>query len=272
DPGKAGRSVLRAGIGLYYDDNLFQNMLFDRSARLANGQFNAQANDPCASHGVVVFPGNVFQDASGLCGQPVGTAAPAIQALQAAYQAASAIATSNPDFVGNILSNQRGFLAPNFQTPRSVQMNVGFQHQFGQATLFTIDYVRNVGTHYLQGVDTNHVGDASRFPTNCLPAGTPAVTPAPCQAAPNALNPTLLANPLSQGCPQTTIVGTNSQTSVNCYITSVPGASITDFAENGLDSGAQYLGGLPAAVLGLTPETGAAFSGVNPLVGRSLFF
>jgi hypothetical protein len=272
DPGKAGRSVLRAGIGLYYDNNLFQNMLFDRAARQASGQFNAQANDPCASHGVIVFPGNVPQDASGLCGQAIGAVAPAIQALQSAYQAANAAAGSNPDFLGNILSNQRGLLAPNFQSPRSVQMNIGFQHQFGQATLLAVDYVRHVGTHYLQGIDTNHVGDASRFPTNCLPAGSPAVTPAPCQAALNAINRTLLANPLSQACPQTTIVGTSSQTSVNCYIASVPGAAITDFAQNGLDSGAQYLGGLPASVLGLTPETGAAFSGLNPLVGRSLFF
>ena len=272
DPGKAGRSVLRAGIGLYYDNNLFQNMLFDRAARLTTGQLNAQANDPCSSHGMVVFPGNVLEDASGLCGQPLNAVAPAIQALQSAYQAASAATGSNADYLGNILSNQRGLLAPNFQTPRSLQMNIGYQHQFGQATLFTIDYVRNVGTHYLQGVDTNHVGDASRFPTNCLPTGTPAIAPAPCQAALNAINRTLLANPLSQGCPQATIVGSSTQTSVNCYIASVPGASITDFAENGLDSGAQYLGGLPASVLGLTPETGAAFSGVNPLVGRSLFF
>ena len=272
DPGKAGRSILRAGIGVYYDNNLFQNMLYDRSARLANGQFNAQANDPCASHGVVVFPGNVLQDASGLCGQPVGTVAPAIQALQAAYQAASAAAGLNANFVGNILSNQRGFLAPNYETPRAVQMNIGYQHQFGQSTLFTIDYVRSVGTHYLQGVDTNHVGDASSFPTNCLSSGTPAVVPTPCRAALNAINRTLLANPLSQGCPQATIVGSSSETAVDCYITSVPGANITDFAENGLDSGAQFLGGLPASVLRLTPGTGAAFSGLNPLVGRSLFF
>ena len=77
DPGKNGQTVIRAGIGMYYDNNVFRNLLGDRVARLANGQFNAQANDPCASHGVVIFPGNVAQSAAGLCGQPIGNVATA---------------------------------------------------------------------------------------------------------------------------------------------------------------------------------------------------
>jgi hypothetical protein len=58
----------------------------------------------------------------------------------------------------------------------------------------------------------------------------------------------------------------------------VPGASIADFAAHGLDSGGQYLGGLPASVYGLTPigpaiiDNGAAFPGINPLVGRNTMF
>ena len=39
-------------------------------------------------------------------------------------------------------------------------MNIGLQKQLWPSTLFTADYVRNVGTHYLIGYDTNHVGDA----------------------------------------------------------------------------------------------------------------
>src|SRR5205823_14717927 len=57
DPGKSGRTVFRAGIGLYYDNTVFSNVLYDRVARLANGQFNAQSNDPCAAHGLVIVPG-----------------------------------------------------------------------------------------------------------------------------------------------------------------------------------------------------------------------
>ena len=57
--------------------------------------------------------------------------------------------------------------------------------QLWPSTLFTVDYVRNVGTHYLIGYDTNHVGDATHLNTN---------------AALNAINNTLAANALSAGC------------------------------------------------------------------------
>jgi hypothetical protein len=59
DPTHRGRSVVRAGIGMYYDNNVFRNLLQDRVSRLAAGAFNAQANDPCASHSEVILPGNI---------------------------------------------------------------------------------------------------------------------------------------------------------------------------------------------------------------------
>jgi hypothetical protein len=270
DPGKSGRTVFRAGIGIYYDNSLFSNVLQDRVARLATGQFNAQANDPCASHGVVIFPGNAGHDASGLCGQRIGSVAAAIAGLQTAFQAAHAMLTSsspNPSFLGNALNSQQGLLAPNFQTPRSVQMNIGWQKQIRQATVFSVDYVRNVGTHYLLGFDTNHVGDATHLNTN---------------AALNAINNTLAANKLSSACAPAASAGASSQTAVNCYLAAVPGASIVDFAAHGLDSGGQFLAGAPASLFPsipprdetsrLTPDTGAAFPGVNPLVGRNTVF
>ncbi len=260
DPGKSGRTVIRAGIGMYYDNNVFSNLLADRVARLANGQFNAQANDPCASHGVVIFPGNLAQSAAGLCGQPIGNVATAIADLQTAFQTANAALTSsspNPSYVGQALNSQQGLLAPTYQTPRSLQMNIGLQKQFWQTTLFSVDYVRNVGTHYLIGYDTNHVGDASHLNTN---------------AALNAINNTLAANPLSAACAPAGSAGASSQTAVNCYLAAVPGASIADFAGNGLDSGGQFLAGAPASLFGLTPDTGAAFAGINPLVGRNTMF
>ncbi|MGH9501314.1 MAG: carboxypeptidase regulatory-like domain-containing protein [Terriglobales bacterium] len=260
DPGKSGRTVVRAGIGMYYDNNVFRNLLVDRVARLANGQFNAQANDPCASHGVVIFPGNIAQSAAGLCGQPIGNVATAIADLQTAFQAANATLTSsspNPSFLGQALNSQQGLLAPNYQTPRSVQMNIGVQKQLWQTTLFSLDYVRNVGTHYLLGYDTNHVGDASHLNTN---------------AALNAINNTLAGNALSSGCAPAASAGASSQTAVNCYLAAVPGATIADFAGNGLDSGGQFLAGAPASLFGLTPDTGAAFAGINPLVGRNTMF
>ena len=259
DPGKSGRTVVRAGIGMYYDNNVFRNLVSDRVSRLANGAFNAEANDPCASHGVVIFPGNVPQGAAGLCGQPIGNVTTAVANLQSAFQTASSALTSsspNPSFLGQALSSQ-GLLAPNYQTPRSVQMNIGLQKQIWQATLLSVDYVRNVGTHYLLGYDTNHVGDALYLNTN---------------AALNAINATLAANLLSAGCAPAASAGASSQTAVNCYLAAVPGANIADFANHGLDSGGQYLAGAPASLFGLTPNTGAAFPGINPLVGRNTMF
>lgn len=260
DPGKAGRTVVRAGIGMYYDNNLFRNLVADRASRLATGQFNAQANDPCASHGVVIFPGNAPQTAPGLCGQRIGNVITAVSDLQTAFQQASAALSSgspNPSFLGQALNSQQGLIAPTYQTPRSVQMNIGFQKQIRQTTLFSVDYVRNVGTHYLIGYDTNHVGDATHLNTN---------------AALNAINNTLAANPLSSACAPAASAGGSSQTAVNCYLAAVPGASIADFAGHGLDSGGQFLGGAPASLFGLTPDTGAAFAGINPLVGRNTMF
>lgn len=260
DPGKAGRTVVRAGIGIYYDNNVFRNLLVDRVARLQNGQFNAQANDPCASHGAVIFPGNVVHLAPGLCGQPIGNVVTGIAQLQSDFQAANALLTSsspNPSYLGQALNSQQGLLAPSYQTPRSLQMNIGFQKQIRQVTLFSVDYVRNIGTHYLIGYDTNHVGDAAHLNTN---------------AALNAINNTLLSNSLSSACAPATSAGASSQTAVNCYMTTVPGSSMADFAGNGLDSGGQFLGGAPASLFGLTPDTGAAFAGINPLVGRNTMF
>ena len=272
DPGKSGRTVVRAGVGVYYDNSEFHNALFDRESRLANGAFSAQSNDPCASHGIVILPGNISLPAGGICNQRVGTVTTAITDLQQAYQNAFSALTPgspNPNFVGNLLSAQQGLLAPNFQTPRSVQINAGFEHQVGVDTVFGVDYVRNVGTHSLMGLDANHVGDAQFLQTDVV-NGSKVPT-----AALNAINNTLASNTLSQGCPQALAAGGGpggSQTAVTCYLDSVPGASIGDFASHGLDSGAQFLGGLPASVFGLTPSTGAAFAGVNPLVGRSTTF
>jgi hypothetical protein len=259
DPGKHGQTVIRAGIGMYYDDNVFRNLVGDRAARLASGEFNAQANDPCASHGDVIFPGNTVQSAAGLCGQRIGNVTTQVADLQSAFQAATALnaGSPNPSFLGQALNSQQGLLAPNYQTPRSLQMNIGLQKQLWPSTLFTADYVRNVGTHYLIGYDTNHVGDATHLNTN---------------AAVNAINNTLGSNPLSLGCGPAISAGASSQSAVSCYMASVPGASIADFASHGLDSGGQFLAGAPASLFGLTPDTGAAFPGINPLVGRNTMF
>lgn len=263
DPSSNGKMVIRAGVGLYYENTVFNNILFDRVVRLPKGEFNAQPGDPCASGGTVIFPdGTPVTTVDGLnigtqiCGNPVGNVQAALGDLQKQFQAAGVALganTTNPFFLGQLLNGLGSLFAPNFQTPRSVQMNVGVQRELHRGTVLSVDYVRNVATKYLLGVDTNHVGDARFLNMN---------------AALNAINATVTA----AGCPAATAAGSSSQASINCYLTAVPNPSIADFAGNGLDSGGQFLAGFPAVLFGLTPDTGAAFAGINPNVGRNTMY
>src|SRR5262249_40743224 len=135
------------------------------------------------------------------------------------------------------------FIAPNYKTPYSIQMNIGIQHEIRSGMVFTADFLRNVGMHYLLAYDTNHLGDARYLNMNA------------------ALNAISLTN-AGFGC------GTGTTAvAINCAIAA--GATIGDYAGNGLDSGKNFLSGFPASAFGLTPNTGAAFAGINPLVGEN---
>lgn len=246
DPTKSGKTVIRAGAGLFYENAVFNNVLFDRPSRLKNGLFFGVAV-PCPSGSLVLPNGNVV-DTSGLCGKPIGSVAGQLAALQQQFQAAttSAGAQSNPNFIGNTLANGgnstgNNFISPDYRTPFSWQFNVGVQRQIRPGTVLTVDYLRNIGLHFLLGFDTNHVGDVRFLNRN---------------AALNAIN---LTN-ASFGCPA-------GSAGINCAIAA--GATIVDYASNGLDSGASFLSGFPASLNGVTPDTGAAFPGINPNIGEN---
>jgi len=242
DPFHNGKTVIRAGAGIYYENAPFNNVLFDRPARLSEGLFwgTAQA---CPGTSVT-FPDGSVHDTSQICGQPIGSVAAALGDLQAAYQAAvrNAGPVSNGSFVGNTLAegpNSTGdqLIAPVYRTPFSEQMNIGIQRELHRGTVLTVDYVRNVGLHSLLAHDLNHVGDSRYLNVNAAAAA-------------------ISATNQSFNC-----------ATINCAIGK--GATIVDYASNGLDSGDTYLFGLPASVLGLTPDTGAAFPGVNADIGQN---
>ena len=243
DPSRNGKTVIRAGAGIYYENTVWNNVLFDPAARLQKGLFLGFTSG-C---GTISLPGGGSINASNICGQPVGTVASQIEADQAAYQAATIAAgpAANGSYIGTTLADNAytstNLFAPNFRTPYSEQFNVGVQREIHHGMVLSVDYVRNHALHYLMLWDSNHVGAARFLEKN---------------AAMNAINTTNS----SFNCPA-------GPGGVQCAINA--GATINSYAVNGLDSGAAYLFGFPASGSGLTADTGAAFPGANPAVGQN---
>src|SRR6266480_2436915 len=255
DPWKNGKTAIRAGFGIYYENAIWNNILFDRPPRLQKGIFFA-IQEVCSQGGIAMPNGTLQTTINGkniatqVCGQPIGSLVADAKAIEAALQQATvaAGAQSNSGFIGNILAdsfNNTGteLLAPSYRTPYSMQFNIGVQRELHPGTVLTVDYIRNVGLHSLLGYDTNHVGDARYLNVN---AALKAIS-----ATNNAL-----------GCG----TGTDAA-SINCAINAK--ATIFDYARNGLDSGYGFLGSLGAPATGRTPDTGAAFPGINPSVGAN---
>ena len=219
--------------------------LFDRPGRLEKGLFLG-FQPVCSSGAPQPLPFTSTVNPASICGQPIGSVAPQIRQLQQEYQAFTLAQgpSTNGVFVGNVLTDaidvtSTELFAPKYISPRSVQMNIGIQRELRRGMVFTADYLRNVATHNLLSVDSNHIGDARFFN---------------------------LANA------QTAIATTNGSfgcADVACAISK--GATIVDYASNGLDSGYSVCGGFPCASLdqpGL-PHARAAFPGINENVGAN---
>ncbi len=239
DPWKAGTTVIRAGIGLYYENVIWNNVLFDRPLRLPTGAF-LQTPTACDSGQALPLPGVSLTGGPATCGTTttpirIGDAGTAIAQLQSAYQALSpfSLTNPNPNYLANFVSGgvnfPLGLFAPDYKTPRSTQINVGVQHQFSPGVVLSVDYVRNVTTGLLLGVDQNHTGDVRYFNKPGAMAAISATT-------------------AQFGCG-----GGTSAAAINCAIAA--GATISSFATNGLDSQGD---------LGGTCATGCAFGGLNP--------
>ena len=303
DPGHSGRTVVRMSAGMFYDNFLLQNAYQDRINRLSNGQF-ARRLTLCPV-GSTLFPDAIQQAQGGLpyvtssvdgldigsqiCGQslgslqtPVGGGTPvevatAIQDLQTQFQAAQAATTSGPNVysLANSLANFGGMLAPTFRTPRIVHISAGIERQMGVRSMFSVDYVRELGTAFPIGIDSNHVGDASLLTDGSNPNAALNTYAAELSA----INDTIYqynASGTGLPCPYAASAGGSSQTAVQCYIDHVSTASITDFARNGLDSSNAFCGPFPCSVLNRVDVFGnpqqASFGGVNPAVGSNVMY
>ncbi|MGA8868465.1 MAG: carboxypeptidase regulatory-like domain-containing protein [Candidatus Sulfotelmatobacter sp.] len=248
DPAGNGKTVVRGGVGLFYENIIYNNVLFDRPLRLQTGAFN-QTPYACGSGGYTGIPaavpvssGTITPPASS-CGNDVriGDAIPSILAFWNQYKAGNPvdITSPNPNYIGNFLGAglgvPLGVIAPNYKTPVSVQMNIGIQRQIRQGMVLSVDYLRNVETHSLLGPDLNHVGDVKNFN---------------------------LAN--AQAAIATTNASFGGCATVDCAI--LAGATMADYAGNGLTADSDFGQACNQAI-----GVNCAFPGVNPNQAAALF-
>jgi hypothetical protein len=113
-----GRSVLRGGYGMYYDQSFLNVPLF--AVQQANSEIYA----------------TFLNDGDNL---NIDSPAPAI-----------------PRPLNNPLPNTRGrFLDPDFESPYSQQWNIGYAQEVGRNMALEFDYVHILGLHEFTGLDIN---------------------------------------------------------------------------------------------------------------------
>jgi len=279
DPKGDGKTVIRAGSGLYYENVIYNNVLFDRPYRLASGAFLSY---PLASLGgsaqpVTIPTGTITVDqiegldpvtSQSYCADTIGQGASALAAFETYYQGQVpfSLTAPNPGYIGAALSSGlnvgAAMFAPDYRSPRALQMNLGIQHEIRKGMVFSADYLRNVETHFLLGIDVNQTGAARNFAIYNTPAQLSAGT-APAQEA---IAATVAACNSSQPGLQGAI---NSCPGLNQGNAAV-GATISNFAANGLGSAIDTGSALAC------PAGGCAFGGVfngqaNPLYGQMQF-
>jgi len=137
--------------------------------------------------------------------------------------------------------------------------------------VFSADYVREIGTQFPLGIDTNHVGGANYLTDGSNPQQNLNTYAAELGAIGATVTPV--------GCPAPTFAGAGligsqigSQYSVQCYLNAVSNASIADFAHQGLDSSNAYCGPFPCSVLQTNNpqrQAQASFGGINPAWDRT---
>lgn len=271
DAGGNGKTVIRGGGGLVYDNALWNNTLLDSPSRLTRGIF---ASAPTICQGGVAGPfawptslagvssiaggaATVVSTQTGLqaeptfCGQTISSAAPEILALNSAFQAAAAsVPRSQPNvnFVGSTLSALNpnyDLFFPGYRTPRSWEMNLGLQKEIRPGAVLSVDYVHNIGQHFLIGQDVNHSGAARSF------------NQANAVAARDAAQ---IANGCAPGLGQATCMINSTVASGGTTRLGVAGAQAA-YSAAGLDSNLQTAGGGPCSY--------CAFPGVNPIAGNT---
>ncbi len=175
DPTGKGKTSLRIGAGIYYQNDIWNNVMFERSNFLSSTLGPAY---PAAttSRGIKDYYGNCVlacgADGGKLVTASIGSWVPAIIAAQQAYQASYAANPPNPLAPPSAIEGTPGkttlgttntgspIFDSTYHTPYSVQFNVGIQQQLAQGMVLSVDYVHNRGFGLMVGEDVNQVGNA----------------------------------------------------------------------------------------------------------------
>ena len=179
DPTGNGKTSIRGGIGLFYENVLTTVSPVDPLFRAPQGQIFLRRPLACAAS---AFPLPVPTPNNGVlqptfCGTQgggpiaIGAVGSQIAAFQNQYQADFPfdLNAPNPNSLGSLLSQGQGLngagppLDPGYRTPRSIEMNIGIQREIRRGMILSADFIHNVQTHYFLDVDENHTGDVRYF-------------------------------------------------------------------------------------------------------------
>jgi len=239
-----GKTVIRAGAGIFYETNIANNFIFDRVANIPPGIGNAVTLSTNASPlvldpvtGATLF--NFSTQCAGLPGNscfgngaPLGAIIPFVLQAQQLFVAANAALAANypapgvPPLFDTVLSSAASgaFIDPQYKTPYGIQMNIGMQREIKPGLVFGVDYIRNRGVHFNLATDRNRSGAADTLNV------------ATATAAVSATNAAFGCGALA------------TAAATNCAIAA--GATIGNYAGNGLGAGSAL--------------DGFAFQGRNP--------
>jgi hypothetical protein len=282
DPKSNGKMVIRGGVGLYYENIIYNNVLFDRPYRLKTGAFG---QTPYACFSGIASPVTVNTNSGsiipgdGVCNSaalkspevggdattgnttgyiPVGQAIAPMMGFWQQYLAGNPLDLNAPNpnyistgYLSGGLGVPLGMFAPGYKSPVSLQMNIGIQREIRKGMVFSADFLRNVETRSLLGIDVNHDGSVNSF--NKAAAQTAiATTLANCGAGPLPASGVLM-------CPDDPAKGTALATPVQL--------AMSDFANNGLGTAADQGGTGCMAAIG----NPCAFGGYNAQQAASIF-